>query len=80
MGCLITTRLPVIAIGVGFGPPGWLYRKRGEAGDHQIGCDVYRGRHGPPECGDGSIKRLRTPEFRYGYRTSMVAVVAAGVC
>ena len=29
MGCQITTRLAVIAKGVRFGPPGWLFRKRG---------------------------------------------------
>ena len=29
MACLITIRLAVIAMGVGLGQPGWLYRERG---------------------------------------------------
>ena len=27
----------MITLGVRFGPPGWLYRKRGQAEDHQGG-------------------------------------------
>ena len=69
----------MIAIGVRFGPPGWLYRKRGKAEDHQGGVDWDH-----LSAVMVILKGLGPPEFRYGYmterRNSMVSFVAAGVC